>query len=255
MKNLLTITKYTFLEVYRSKLLIGVLLLAIALVAISYVASEFAYGATEKVTLDVGMGILSLANIIIAIFIGSTLLSKEIEQKTLYMILSKPISRASFLLGKILGLSSVLILNSVVLGAITIGLYLYRNGDFSNLFLWSMLFSFFEAFIVLLFSVFFSLLTNTTLSVIYTISVFVVGHAINETSKILFAKLNVIITNIIDIGFLILPNFYKLNIKDFLIYEQTLPWSYLISTLLYAFFYSLAIMCLVTFIFKNKNLD
>lgn len=255
MKNLFTVLKYTFLEVYRSKLLVGIILLALGLVVLSYVASEFAYGASGKVTLDVGLGILSLSNLGIAIFIGSTLLVKEIEQKTLYMILSRPISRASFLIGKILGLSSVLLLNTLFLGAIAILLYLHKDGQLSSLFFWSLFFTFLESFIVLLFSVFFSLITNTTLSVIYTIVVFVVGHALNETSKILFTKINPIISNVVDFAQVVLPNFYKLNIKDFLIYEQNLSLSYLFGVQAYGFLYAFALMIVIVAVFNNKNLD
>ena len=202
----LIVSKYTFLEVYRSKLMVGLLFLAFALLALTYVASEFAYGAATKVALDVGFGIMSLSNIGIAIFIGSTLLSKEIEQRTLYMILSRPISRSSFLLGKIFGLSTVLFFNSILLGGMSIFLFTKLGGQFQSLFLWTLLFAFFESLIILVFAVFFSLITNITLSVICTFAVFVVGHALNETSKLLFLKMSPIFKTILDACFYLIPN-------------------------------------------------
>ena len=78
MKNIITVTKFTFLEVYRSRLMISLVFLALGLVLVTFVASEFAYGAPAKVALDVGLGIMSISNLIISIFIGSTLLNKEI---------------------------------------------------------------------------------------------------------------------------------------------------------------------------------
>ncbi len=255
MKNILTVTKFTFLEVYRSKLMISLVFLSIGLLGVSYVASEFAYGAPAKVALDVGLGIMSISNLIISIFIGANLINKEIEQRTLYMVISKPISRASFLMGKILGLSSVLLINSLVLGTLSILIYLLFKGTYSSLMFWTILFSFLEAFTVLVFAVFFSLITNTTLSVIFTIAVFIVGHAINETSKLLLVKVSSFYSSLIDISFILVPNFYKLNLKDFVLYQQNISNDYLLSTLLYLAFYLLALLSAVLLIFKNKNLD
>jgi ABC-2 type transport system permease protein len=255
MKNVLTVAKYTFIEVYRSKLMMSIGFIGLGLIILCYVASEFAFGAPAKIALDVGLGILSLSNVAIAILIGSTLIAREIEQKTLYMILSRPISRSSFLFGKIAGLSSVLLLNSILLGAISSSLYLYFEGHFQNLVLWVIYFSFLEAFVVLIFATLFSLLTNTTLSVIYTVGIYIVGHAINETSKILFAKSSVIISTVLKLAYLIIPNFYRLNLKDFVIYQQSVSNEFLINTHIYVVLYLIALMTTVNLVFKNKNLD
>lgn len=255
MKNIFTVTKFTYLEVYRSKLMISLIFLALGLVVLSFVASEFAYGAPAKVALDVGLGIMSISNLIISIFIGSTLLNKEIEQRTLYMVLSRPISRSSFLLGKILGLSAVLLINSIILGALSIFLFIHYGGDYQSLFAWAIYFSFLEAFTVLAFAIFFSLLTNTTLSVIFTITVFIAGHAINETSKILFVKMSDSLEATMNVIFFLVPNFYRLNLKDFVIYQQTIPGQYLLMTQLYIACYLFALLAAVLIIFKNKNLD
>ncbi len=255
MKNLLTVTKFTFLEVYRSKLMISLVFLALGLVIVTYVASQFTYGASAKISLDVGLGIMSISNLIISIFIGATLLSKEIEQKTLYMILSRPISRSTFILGKILGLSSVVFLNSLLMGLLSGLLFVKNGGVIDNLLWWTIYFSFLEALTVLVFAVFFSLLTNTTLSVVYTIGIFIVGHAINETSKNFFLKSSELLNTILKISFVIIPNFYRLNLKDFLLYKQSLDIAYLVTTQLYIYLYLVALVAAVLFIFKNKNLD
>lgn len=255
MKNTLVVAKFTFLEVYRSKLMISLVFISIGVVGVSLVATEFAYGAAAKVALDFGLGITSIVNLIIAIMIGANLISKEIEQRTLYMIISRPISRVSFLIGKIMGLSSVLLINSLLLGILTILLYMFHRGEVSTLFFWTIAFSFFESFIVLLFAVLFSLITNTTLSIIYTILVFVIGHALNETSQIIFTKISPLFSSLVSISNFILPNFYRINLKEYLIYKQTLEFEYLLRTQFYILFYIISLISLVVFLFKNKNLD
>ena len=255
MKNITTIARFTFIEVYRSKIMISLAILGFALIVLCYVASEFAYGAPAKIALDVGLGILSLSNVIIAVLIGATLLTREIEQKTLYMVLSKPISRAAFLFGKILGLSTILIINSIVLGSLSMILYKIYGGEFQQLVIWAIYFSFLEAFTLLLFAVLFSLMTNTTLSVIYSIGIFIVGHALNETSKLLFTKISVLFSTIVKICFVVIPNFYRLNLKDFVIYQQTVSTHYLVTTHLYLALYLTALLTALYYVFSVKNLD
>lgn len=69
MKKTLIVAKYTFIEVYRSKVMMSIVFIATGLMLVAYVASEFAYGAPAKVALDCGFGLMSLSNIVMGIFI------------------------------------------------------------------------------------------------------------------------------------------------------------------------------------------
>lgn len=255
MKSVFTVTKFTFIEVYRSKIMMSLVLIAIGLIVVTHVASEVAYGAPAKVGLDFALGLLSLSNLAIAIFIGSTLLNKEIEQKTLYMILSRPLSRASFLIGKTFGLSAILLMNSVILLFMCIGMYKYLGGVFDPLIVWTAFFSFLEAIIVLLIAVYFSLVTNTTMSVLYTIAVYVSGHAISTLGQNMFAKNNAFYSMVLKIASWIIPRFYQLNLKDFVLYRQDISLNYLMTSSLYALMYIVFMYFLISYVFNRKNLD
>lgn len=255
MNKTFIVSKYTFIEVYRSKVMLSILFIAMGLVAISYIASEFAYGAPAKVALDFGFGLTSISNLIMAIFIGSTLLSKEIESRTLYMILSRPISRTSFMLGKVIGLSSVLVINTTLLSLVSVGIYFYLGGQLSSLMFWAAWFSFLEAFIIMLFAILFSLITSNALAIIYTITLWIVGHSFSATSKILFAKTSKLFSLILNIVSGLIPDLEKLNLKDLLIYEQTIALSYVLKAQVYALIYIVALLFIISFLFKNKNLD
>lgn len=255
MNKTLIVSKYTFIEVYRSKVMLSVVFIALGLVMISYVASEFAYGAPSKVALDFGFGLTAISNLIMAIFIGSTLLSKEIENRTLYMILSRPISRTSFMIGKVIGLSSVLLINTVLLSLVSVGIYRYLEGQINNLMFWAAWFSFIEAFVVMLFAILFSLITSNALAIIFTIIMWIVGHSLSATTKILFAKVNAFFSYTLKIFSCLVPDLEKINLKDLLIYEQTVSFDYLLKTQTYIFMYIIALLFIISYIFKNKNLD
>lgn len=255
MNKTFIVSKYTFIEVYRSKVMLSILFIALGLVIVSYVASEFAYGAPSKVALDFGFGLTSISNLIMAIFIGSTLLSKEIENRTLYMILSRPISRTSFMLGKVIGLSSILVINTIILSMVSVGIYHYLGGQLNSLMFWTAWFSIVESFIIMLFAILFSLITSNALAIIYTITAWIVGHSLSATSKLIFTKTSNVFNYTLKAITCFIPDLEKINLKDLLIYDQTISSDYLIKTQLYILLYIVALLLIISFLFKNKNLD
>ena len=255
MKNTYVIAKFTFIEVYRSKIMIGLLILAMSLLLVTYIASEFAYGAPAKIALDFSVGIMSFSNLMVSIFLGATLISKEIESKTLYMILSRPLSRNSFLIGKVLGLSSVLVFNTLFLTLVGFLVFTFLGGSTDSLFITTALFSLLEAIIIMCFGVLFSLITNVVLSVIFTLMVLIAGHSFNESMSNFFAKTNPFFSSILKFTSFILPDLERFNLKDFLIYRQNLDPNFISFNFVYGVVYLLIMLILISFVFKNKNLD
>lgn len=255
MNNILSVFKYTFIEVVRSKLMVLTPIISAVIIFISYLSSSFAYGAPGRVAIDVGLGLMSLSNLIVAILVGATLVSKEIESKTIYMIISKPISRSHFLVGKVFGLGSFLVINMLVQGTVCAFLYKFFNGPIPELLIYVCLFSLFEAFIIMLISIMFSLISNVSLTVIFTVLVWVAGSIMSETQKISFLKNNKVLVEIIQIASKILPDFSKYNVKDFVLYQQTLPMGYLEKTILYFILYSLFIFIGTSILFNKKDLN
>jgi len=95
----------TFREAVRDRVLYGVLGLACAILVFTLALGELSLDQQRRVVMDVGLASISLFSVVIAIFLGSSLLYKEIEKKTLYVILPKPIRRSEFLVGKYLGIT------------------------------------------------------------------------------------------------------------------------------------------------------
>ena len=255
MNNLFTVFRYTFIEVVRSKLMVLIPIISLVILFISYLSSTFAYGAPGRVAIDIGLGLMSISNLVVAVLVGSSLISKEIESKTIYMIISKPISRNQFLIGKILGLCCFLIINVIVQGIVSILIYKFFSGSIPALLYYTCLLSLFESLILMLITIFFSLISNVSLTVIFSFLIWIVGSALAETQKIIFLKSNQVLSVILKIGIKILPDFSKFNVKDFVLYQQVLPDGYLSNALLYFVLYSLAIFIAVSLIFKNKDLN
>ena len=253
--NILTVCNYTIKEIYQSKVLFNVVILGFFIILISYVATEFTYGTQQKVALDFGPGLASFAAVGISIFWGVNLISSEVENRTLYLVLSRPILRGEFILGKVLGMLAILFFNVFIIYFLSISIYFIFNGAYTSLVLWAFLFTFIESSIMLLMVVLLSLLVNKTLTVFNALVLFVLGHAVSDSMNISFVAARPFLKKCIQMYGYVFPDFSKLNIKKFLIYKKTLELDYLVATLGYSFFYGLVLIVLILIIFNKKQLD
>lgn len=255
LKNIKTIASYTFQEVLKSKVLYNIMFLGIGLLIVTYVAQQFTYGAPSRVALDFGVGALSLSSVGIAIFMGVGLLSREIENRTVYMIVSRPVKRSSFVLGRILGLNMILVLNILILSILTLLVYFLTGGSMNPFIFWTIFFIVLESTLVLLVVSLLSLLTSSTLSVIVSIVLFFAGHGISEAKMTVFAQNRPILGWVLELYQYVLPAFGKINTRDLLTYNQSVDSGFLFSALSYSVIYSAFLIFLTITIFEKKNLD
>jgi ABC-2 type transport system permease protein len=249
------VAKNTFRDIIKSKIIFNVLFLGGALAFITLAASEFTYGASYRVALDVGLGTLSLSSLAISLFLGVGLLSKEIESRTIYMVVSRPVSRSSFVIGKIIGLISVLSLNMLLLSAIVLILFKIVGGSITSMMLFSILFIIFDAIFILFYSVIFSLVTNNVLSILFSLTLYVAGHVIHETKLIRLIASSKFLSTVMDLISYIVPNLYKINLKEFILYKTDIEFSYLFSMFNYSMLYFALLFAITIIIFNKKNLD
>ncbi len=251
----ITIGKFTFIEIYKSKIMINILLSGIVLALLCYIVSEFSFGNPSKIALDVGLGFLSLTTKAIAIFFGATLLKNELESRTIYLILSNPVSRVEFLVGKVLGLSGILLLNTILLSIFTTLFYYYWDGVWNSLIAWSILQTFLESVLILLIVLFFSLITNINLAIIFSISIYVSGYAIRGALSLPDVKSNVALTKVVTLISYVIPNFSLFDIKNFVLYKQELDSMYLLGTLGYSITFSLIFLVVSSLVLSSKDLN
>ena len=118
MGRIVAIAINTFREAVRDRVLYGVLGFGCAMLFFSLALAELSLHEQRRVVQDVGMGSISLCSVLVSIFLGSSLLYKEIERKTLYVILPKPIRRSEFLLGKYFGICLTVAVFILLMGAL-----------------------------------------------------------------------------------------------------------------------------------------
>lgn len=246
---------YTFKEILKSKILLNVFFIGLSLMVVTYVATEFTYGVPERVSLDFGLGMLSLSSIAISLFMGVNLLSKEIDSRTVYMVVSRPVPRYAFIIGKLIGLMGIQFLNVILLSATTLVATLMLGGHITSIVFWAITFILLESLLLLLVVVMISLLANTILSTLLSVIVLMLGHSVKDAQNLMLVKTSPFLKSLLEFYHFVLPGFYKLNLKDYVLYKTSLPLSYLISSFTYGIFYSAFLGIMIVYFFNKKNLD
>ena len=253
MRQVTLVATQTFKEIYQSKILLNVFILGLAIAVAIFVSSEMTFGTPARIGLDIGLGALSLSSIAIAIFMGSTLIEKEIKNRTLYMIISRPVSRVTFYLGKMAGLSAILLINILLLFCFVMLLYFSVGGKFHYLIPWSLVFIYLEAVVVLFCVVFLSLVSNTIIAVLFTLTIYVAGHAVESVKETSMFLSEGSLSYFVEYYSKLMPNLSKFNIKAFVLYDGALSNTYLFSSLIYGLLWIAIFSAISIFIVNRKD--
>ena len=251
--NVKGIAVNTFRESARNKMFYLLVFFGILFALSSNLISFLTLGDAMKVLKDTGLAAINFFCVLIAIFTGINLVYREIEKKTVYNILSKPVTRDEFIIGKFLGLGLTML---TALGAMAgiFFLFVALSGGGLDLgialyFLMLLL----ELLVIVAISLLFSSFTTPILSFIFTVSLYLIGHVMwtfNEFKSYLKIPAWKAFTQVI---YYLLPNLDKFNIKNEVVLGTALdPWTLLFSVL-YALAYILALLALAMLIFRKRE--
>src|SRR5512134_1429646 len=117
LRRILSIAANTFRETIRNKILYAILAFALFVIGITFFLADLSVGELTRIIVDVGLASIHIFGVVTAVFIGITLISQEVERKTVYLILSKSVPRWEFIVGKAMGLSATLALTTLAMAA------------------------------------------------------------------------------------------------------------------------------------------
>jgi ABC-type transport system involved in multi-copper enzyme maturation permease subunit len=178
-RRVVAIARNAFREAVRDRVLYNLVVFVLLLIAGAIFLGEISAGQEAKIIVDLGLSAILLFGVFIAIFVGVGLVYKEIERRTLYAILSKPIGRGQFLLGKYLGLCLTLLVNVTIMGiGLSLALiYVKRGWDPLAARIWPAIFLIYVELAILTgVAMLFSAFSSPALSALLTFFVFVIGH-------------------------------------------------------------------------------
>lgn len=230
------ISRITFQEILRDKVLLNIVLLSALLLGISFAASQLTFLSPERVIIDFGFTALNLSGLMIAVFHCSGMVQKEFDRRTIFVALARPISHFQFLLGKLFGLFGILILNCVVLSIAIAGLYRFFGGTLNSTFFVGLM-------LLTVQSLFFAGLTLVAASfstasetVIIMIGLYLIGNNISEIDGLISKIDPGILKSILKAVVFFLPNLENFNLGFTVTYGLPVSLSFVLSACSYACF-------------------
>jgi ABC-type transport system involved in multi-copper enzyme maturation permease subunit len=253
--RILSIAANTFRETIRNKILYAILAFALFVIGMTFFLADLSVGDFARIIADVGLASIHLFGVVMAVFLGINLVSNEVDRKTIYIILSKPVRRFEFVFGKTLGLGFTLALTTLAMAAVLFLVHLtYRYGGRAEpgIFIASAGI-YMELLLLICLATLFSTFTTPVLSAIFTLSLFVVGHVtdylyvVGEQSQVAAVRWGS------KVFFYILPNLENFNWKNEVAYGGLRSASVLGWAAGYLFCYAACVLCLSCYLFARKD--
>jgi ABC-type transport system involved in multi-copper enzyme maturation permease subunit len=250
------ITLNTFREAVRDRVLYNLILFVLLLVASAPLFSQISIGIERLILVNVGLSAMSLFGVLIAIFIGIGLVSKEIEKRTLYTILSRPVRRWEFIVGKYLGLLLTLVVNTAFM---TIGFYVallitarqFTRADAGILV--AIYFIVLQLAMVTAITLLFSSFSTPIFSAVFAFALFIIGTFAEDLHN--FAATATGVTKwILTVTAFAVPNFASLNVIGQVAHDQTISGRLISFNTMYALLYSAAVTTGAVLIFERRSL-
>lgn len=243
-----------FREVIRDRILyvIGFFVLLLALA--SRILPPIAVGADEKIFLDLGIGAINLLGAIVAIFVGTGLINKEIEKKTVLILVPKPITSAEFIVGKHLGLSAVIIVLVMTMSVIYFLMMSLLGIDypFTSLSI-AIGYILLELALLIAISMTFGVFASSILATLLSFGVYLMGHFTRDLLELGKITENPGIEKITNTLFLILPDLERMNLKNEAVYNILPTTGELVSSLIYGILYIILLLLITITIFSRRQ--
>jgi ABC-type transport system involved in multi-copper enzyme maturation permease subunit len=270
MRAILRVAKATYYEGWRRRFLNGILIFAILIIGSSWVFTYLQPGAELKMLIDVGLGSIRFFGMLIAIFLGTRLIPDEIEKRTIYTLLAKPVTRTQFLLGKYLGGLATVISNVLLMGLTFYIVFLIKAPQFarpteeggsaySMEFMYeniakAILLNFFELAVVMSIAVVASVVFSWVVAAIFSFFVYFVGQmseffghlADPDTGAGPVARVLLLTV------YRILPHFETFDVREAILTDVPVLWTYVGMTVGMGLIYT-AIVLALGYLFFNQR--
>jgi ABC-type transport system involved in multi-copper enzyme maturation permease subunit len=250
--NVLAIASVTLRELLRRKVQVNLLVFGTLLVLSSYVISLLTLGYMRRILSDLGLFSMQSIGILLATFLGASVVAGDIERRVLYPIVAKPVTRTEYLLGRYLGLAVALLLNLVVMALALAAVLLFEARSLDTLdatFFLAVAMLGLQFVVVAAVAVLFSALTSSTLAAIFTLSVAVAGLLTHEVRSLWKGGAEWLGT----IVYYAVPNLGALSVNEAVVYRLPVPpgawWA-----AAYALLYAATALAIASVTFERRDL-
>ena len=266
MSVIATIALNTYRESVRDRVLYNLVFFALLIIGASYLIGQLTAGQDVKIIKDLGLSAISLFGLFIAIFIGIGLVSKEVERRSVYALLAKPVRREQLVLGKYAGLVLTLLVNVAVMVAVWYAVlgYMSWSSDAATKLAWEapatdprMLQAvgliFVELMLMTAVALFFSTFSSPMLSAAFSFAIYVIGHLAPDFKNIGDVLKSRVAGGVAQVLYYVFPDLAAFDVKAQVVHAHPVAAAYLGTTALYAAAYIAALLVGAAFIFSRRD--
>ena len=248
------VAKNGFQEIIRDRILYFISFFALLLILASRLLPEIAAGTDEKIMLDFGIGAIALLSVVIAIFVGTGLINKEIEKRTLLMLIPKPITRSELIVGKHLGLLGVLTVTVAIMMLIYLGMLSLSSISYPLVPLSiTAIYLLIELALLIAVAMVFGVFTSSILATLLSFGVYLMGHFSQDLVELGKISNNESIKNLTSSLYVILPDLSRLDLKNEAVYGLLPNNTELLTHALYGVLYTILLLLIAIMMFAQKE--
>ena len=252
--RILTIAKNAFREAVRDRILYNLIIFVLLITASAIFLGELTAGQEARVIVNLGLSSVLLFGTFIAIFVGVSLVWKEIEKRTVYSIFSKPIGRAEFIIGKYLGLCGTLFVNVLIMGiGVSLALLYVGGGRLIGGVWGAVLLIFLELTIITAVAIMFSSFSTPALSALLTFFVFLIGHFSSSLLDLATGIGSKAAIAVFTAVYVLLPNLSNFSFIANSANGDAPSLSWIGVAAAYAFLFDIIVMTITVVIFSRRN--
>ena len=248
-----TLAHNTIREAIRDRLLYTLLFFAIALIGTGVLVSNLSYVEGERILQDVGLAAIRLMSVGIGVFVGVGLIHGEVERRTIYTILSKPVSRVEFLLGKYVGLVLTTWLMLVVMGVAFVAVSLGYGAPLDGGYLTAFGLIAVELVVMVAVATLFSSFTTPVLASLFTVGIYCLGHLSRDLRQLGAQGGSESLKPLANLLFELLPDLESFNVTTAAVHQLPISAGETLAAVVYGFGYAVLLLALASYLFARRD--
>jgi len=247
----------TFREAVRDRVLYNLVFFALLMMVAAIAVGQISIGIEQIVIVSLGLSAISVIGLLISVFLGVALVSKEMDKRTLHALLAKPVRRWEFLLGKFGGLVLTLAVNTaaMALGLLLALLYVKHSLERSDAtVLVAVYFILLKLALIVALALLFSCFTTPLLAILFTTGLYIVGLYVQELRNLPLELLSPAMTAFTKWLSYLLPNFENFNVMAMAAHGRAVPGAFILQNTLYTVVYCTIVLAIASVVFSRRNL-
>ncbi|MDX2255355.1 MAG: ABC transporter permease [Pseudanabaenaceae cyanobacterium bins.39] len=243
-----------FRETVREQVLYLSLLYSVIVISAMLMLPEFSYDSSAKMIVDTGIAAIEVVSLLVAILVGTNLINREVDKRTIFILIAKPMHRAEFILGKHLGLSAVIGALVAIMTLIFLALMTFKGIEIPiPAILTANFFIFWQIMLLGAIAIFFGSFASSLIASLMTLAAYVIGNFSRDLLLLGEISKNANLQSVTRTFYMILPDLSRANLKNEAVYNILPSIGDLFSNGIYILSYALMVLAIAILIFNRRQ--